>query len=231
MNEMQIFKNEKFKDMDFSEQLQRFGLMAAYLAMAAELADKGLKKSAERILHFACNECSGYISESDLFLSLFDAVRHYIYGYCFDRDNEYTYHHLFNKYAPKIIHNCRVIERKGDYHNQPDSWIELNGEEVPVEIKLGNFDKKALKQLQRYINAFNAKNGVAVGRTLTVELPDNIIFVSNNELDFYDIDKYIKISDDDDFLYTFEEALQRLKDETKNKKTSDGGKDDEAYGK
>lgn len=215
MNEMQIFQNEQFKDMDLSEQLQRFGLMAAYLAMASELANDDFLMSAERMLKAACCDLGGSYSNSKLFDALYAAVRYYVYGCRSDSKNEYYYHYLFNKYAPKIIDRCKIIKGKYNAHNQPDSWIELNGEEIPVEIKYRCFNKSALKQLQRYMTAFDAKKGVAVGRTLTVELPDNIIFVSNDELDFYDIERYEKISDDDDLLYTFEETLQRLKDKLK----------------
>lgn len=48
---------------------------------------------------------------------------------------------------------------------------------VPVEVKVGAFDAAALRQLHRYMEKYNASNGVAVGVALTVLLPENIRFI------------------------------------------------------
>ena len=96
--------------------------------------------------------------------------------------DEYHYQRLFKKYAPVLIPGCEVVSVPSDKHNIPDAWIELDGENCPVEVKCLNFDAKALSQLQRYLDAYGAKRGVAVATNLKVDLPQNIIFISMAEL-------------------------------------------------
>lgn len=48
---------------------------------------------------------------------------------------------------------------------------------TPVEIKAGEFNGAALRQLQRYMKKYNSDCGVAVGSKLTTELPKGITFV------------------------------------------------------
>ena len=59
----------------------------------------------------------------------------------------------------------------------------MNGEDVPVEIKLHAFENKALFQLQRYMDFYNASMGIAVGNFLCVDLPENIIFIPTNKIE------------------------------------------------
>lgn len=99
------------------------------------------------------------------------------------RENEFTIQALFNSYADCVIPGAKVVKKKNDRHNVPDSWIELDGEEIPVEVKYGNFNKRAMDQLNRYVNAYSCKRGVAVGRALTTEFPEGYIFVSIEELE------------------------------------------------
>ena len=61
--------------------------------------------------------------------------------------------------------------------------MRINGEDVPVEMKLGTFNKKALTQLQRYISHYGSLSGIAVGESLKVVLPDNITFISIDRLE------------------------------------------------
>ena len=61
--------------------------------------------------------------------------------------------------------------------------MSLNGEDVPMEIKKGPFDNRALKQLLRYITVYGCSKGIAVGAKLTVELPENIMWISTATLE------------------------------------------------
>ena len=65
--------------------------------------------------------------------------------------------------------------------------MQINNQYVPVEIKLHDFDLKALNQLSRYMNVYNCAYGIASAERLAVELPSNITFVS-----FKDLEKGIK---------------------------------------
>ena len=60
---------------------------------------------------------------------------------------------------------------------RPDFWVELDGTVMPVEVKKGKFNGKALDQLLGYMQEFGCDQGVAVGATLAVTLPQNVRFV------------------------------------------------------
>jgi hypothetical protein len=57
--------------------------------------------------------------------------------------------------------------------SQPDLLIDGK---IPVEVKIGDFNASALRQLQRYMSKYKSERGVAVGKRLLVELPDGITF-------------------------------------------------------
>ena len=60
---------------------------------------------------------------------------------------------------------------------RPDFWVELDGVVMPVEVKKGKFNDRALDQLLGYMQAFGCDQGIAVGATLTATLPQNVRFV------------------------------------------------------
>lgn len=78
----------------------------------------------------------------------------------------------------KVFNECEVISRINDHRHQPDLWLVVQGEEVPVEIKLKKFNRKALEQLERYITFYKCNKGVAIAEKLTTKLPQNIKFIS-----------------------------------------------------
>lgn len=96
---------------------------------------------------------------------------------------EFDIHKLVQKNISKVIDNCAVFERINDAKHQPDVWIRANGYEIPVEVKLKNFDYKALKQLKRYMDFYNCKKGIAVASELTTILPKSIKFIAIKELE------------------------------------------------
>ena len=64
--------------------------------------------------------------------------------------------------------------------HQPDMWvINKDGEMIPIECKLKDFNKRSLKQLERYMEYFETKHGIAVGSELKCELPENIKFIKH----------------------------------------------------
>ena len=81
------------------------------------------------------------------------------------------------KYKSKLGNNYQIVKRVTDGKNIPDFWVFNGTDAVPVECKLHSFDKNALKQLQRYMTVYNCQTGIAVGSSLTVELPETIIFI------------------------------------------------------
>ena len=105
-----------------------------------------------------------------------------MYDFIWNKKDEFYYQDLFKKHYKSFLPLAELVKRKNNPKHHPDAWLKENGEYIPVEVKLEKFDEKALKQLKRYMEFYDCKNGVAVGDKLTVELPDNIQFVSNKEL-------------------------------------------------
>lgn len=95
--------------------------------------------------------------------------------------NEFHYQNLFKEKCESLGYG-KPITRKSNLKDIPDAWVERNGEEIPVEVKLRDFNESALNQLLRYISSYKTKRGIAVGEKLTVELPENIEFVSLDQL-------------------------------------------------
>lgn len=63
----------------------------------------------------------------------------------------------------------------------PDFWLQNKNDYYPVEVKSSNFDKNALKQLNRYMKYYNKSYGYAIGSNCVVNLPSNITFVQITE--------------------------------------------------
>lgn len=95
--------------------------------------------------------------------------------------DEFYYQNLFKEKCESLGYG-KPITVKSNLKDIPDAWVERNGEKIPVEVKLRDFNEHALNQLLRYISSYKAKRGIAVGEKLTVELPDNIEFVSLDQL-------------------------------------------------
>jgi len=60
---------------------------------------------------------------------------------------------------------------------KPDGLVLLNGNKIPVEVKLTVFNEKARWQLLRYMDYTNAQKGIAVARSYTAKHDDRIIFI------------------------------------------------------
>ena len=118
--------------------------------------------------------------DDDTFNTLYNCVAMYI-TWNF-QTNEFTVHGLFERNIHKIRPDYTLISRKNKQKHMPDFWVNNGIDEIPVEIKQKEFDNKALEQLNRYMKAYNSKYGVAVGEISTVEIPENIDFISINEL-------------------------------------------------
>lgn len=188
MNELQIFQNNEFGEVRVvmqdgmvkrfylnGQKIDRFDLLAA----AANLAHKD-EKSAWEIMNLSSKLF--HIQDDVTFNTLYGAVALEIAWS--NTKGESNIHALFNKYATKLLgENAEIIKKHCHQKHRPDLWVRINGEDVPVEMKLGTFNKKALTQLQRYISHYGSLSGIAVGESLKVVLPDNITFISIDRLE------------------------------------------------
>lgn len=153
----------------------RFGLLAA--AVRAGSSDN---KAAWEIMNLA--SCLFHPQDDSVFNSLYAAAALHITW-----AGDITEASLYPKFNKTIEHlsggRARPIEVDMDQRHRPDAWVRIGEDSVPVEMKLGNFNRAALKQLRRYIGFYDSPGGIAVGKQLTTCLPENITFVSIDEIE------------------------------------------------
>lgn len=158
-NKIEYFVNE--------QKIDRFELLA--LALNQES-----KKEAWEVMNIASQLY--HIQDDDVFNTLYGAVAMDITRRW--NVNEYTIQYEFKKNIDKIFDKkAKIIEKKNNSKHIPDVWIEMEKEEIPVEVKLNEFDAKALKQLKRYMNFYKCRKGIAVGTKYTANKEKNVIFI------------------------------------------------------
>lgn len=91
--------------------------------------------------------------------------------------NEKSVYEWVKSNEKNLFKDFSIVKRKNHPKHIPDFWVSNGIEYRPVECKLREFNKAALKQLLRYMNFYNCKSGYAIAKELTVKLPDNIIFI------------------------------------------------------
>jgi hypothetical protein len=191
-----IFKNEDYTQDGFDHELSQFGMACLWLAIAVE-ADEGnnsfLRKEAFKIA-----DSIGYRGESWAYNTLRNSAMVDIAHSWHLEHNEARYYGLFEKYVKDLLgKNASIAEGKNSAKSRPDKWVEMYGAEIPVEMKNGDFDAKALKQLQRYMKEFNSKVGIAVGKSITVDCPSNVVFVKTELMDYLESAESKKITLED----------------------------------
>ncbi|MBO1582669.1 hypothetical protein [Bacillus sp. XF8] len=170
-----VFENDKVSHLLIDGvKVDRYEL----LAMANEAGYEN-EKFAWQLMNLASSLF--HPDDDSTFNSLYSAVAMHITY--LNMENEFNIHSLFDKRIKEVFHEDAVIvKRKNDQKHQPDSWVKLNDKYIPVEMEKGAFDKKALNQLKRYMEVYSSVEGIAVGSKLTVDLPENITFISIQKL-------------------------------------------------
>lgn len=181
MNELKIFKNKELSirtvTINGETEYMVNGVIFDRFRLLALACEEDDKNEAWKIMNVAStlyhplDDCT--------FNSLYGAVAMEITRHSIKR--EFYYQDLFNKNYSKV-RKGKVVKNKCNGKDIPDSWVFRDGHLIPVEVKLNSFDKKALKQLNRYIKVYGCKYGIAVANKLTTELPKEIEFISHNEL-------------------------------------------------
>lgn len=194
--DLHIFKNEEYTKDGLEKELAIFGLSCFYLAIAVDASEGNNDSLSKRF--FGLADDLGYHGESWAYNTIRNSAMADVVFTKNRRDTEARYYDLFEKHLHKVFdESTKVIEGHSNAKNKPDKWIEINGVEIPVEMKKGEFDAKALKQLQRYMSVFNSVAGVAVGSHMTVDCPTNVIFVPTSTLDYWESLETKKISLDE----------------------------------
>lgn len=154
------------------------GTLIDRFALLAIASDCESKEKAQEIANVARLLFLG--SGDWVFDELYIAVREHNCSR-FHRD-EFYYQRLFERVYAKIRRG-KVVKNKTDGRNIPDAWVERDGYIIPVEVKLRDFNDKALAQLKRYMERYGSESGIAVAKKLTTDLPPNIEFISFEELE------------------------------------------------
>lgn len=115
-----------------------------------------------------------------LSLELYMLIKHALYSNKYYNVKDELYYQELYKQHIKLIHPEYELTRRESINNKfPDAWLkDCKNEFIPMEMKKDKFNNKALKQLLGYMNTYKCDKGIAIGRTLDVDLPDNIEFVS-----------------------------------------------------
>lgn len=157
-----------------NEKIDRFDLLASAATSETKSQAWGRLELASKMFHF---------QKDETFNILYDEVALGLVRTFYE--NEFTIQNMFKENVEKILGSKYHLlkEKNNNPKHIPDAWVIYEDQEIPVEVKYNKFDKKALKQLQRYMKVYKSKTGIAIGRTLETNLPDNICFVSISEME------------------------------------------------
>lgn len=101
--------------------------------------------------------------------------------------DELYYQSVFKSHVKQILgEEYSIVDIKSDGENIPDAWVTDGSKTIPVEMKVGAFNKKALLQIQRYLEKYNCNQGIAIGNELSVVLPNNIQFINISKVKKFD---------------------------------------------
>ena len=97
--------------------------------------------------------------------------------------NEYSTVHTWVRRNMADIIGLDVIDKfpSLDSGRRPDFIVLDNGVKYPVECKK-TFNKRSLNQLEQYMIEMGVNKGYAVAPKLSIELPDNIVFIQSGEV-------------------------------------------------
>jgi hypothetical protein len=125
--------------------------------------------------------------ETTLAPGAFRPLRFVVMWYAMDMEDaqnlgnmESALYPIFTEKHAELIPGSVIVPRPRMGGHAPDFMVEVGGRVGPVEIKRGNFDVAAVRQLQRYMEVSGADIGYAVAPALTATLPDHMRFVEIN---------------------------------------------------
>lgn len=155
------------------------------LGIACKLIDNNNLDEAENLLKMVEGMYSNKF-DSETFnricSSLYDLI---IYEE--NKKDELYYQEIFKAHCKEILgDDYNIYDMKKLQPKRPDAWVKYNEIIMPVEMKMGNFNYSALKQLQEYMKLYKCLYGIAIGSKTTIDLPDNIKFVEIERVKQYD---------------------------------------------
>lgn len=155
------------------------------LGIACKLIDNNNLDEAENLLKMAKGMYSnkfGSETFNRICSSLYDLI---IYEE--NKKDELYYQEIFKTHCKEILgDDYNIYDMKNLQSKRPDAWVKYNEIIIPVEMKMGNFNCSALKQLQEYMELYKCSYGIAIGSKTTIDLPSNITFVKIERVKQYD---------------------------------------------
>lgn len=98
---------------------------------------------------------------------------------------EFDVHRYFWANLDRYLPGALKVDKKGKTQHQPDGWVRVGEDVIPVEIKKEAFTASSLRQLRRYMQAYGASKGIAVAQRFTVENVPDITFVAYQAEDLH----------------------------------------------
>lgn len=117
--------------------------------------------------------------KKEYFISLQMVLMHHIHMMQKGESSEKNIHDWFKKNVSILGENAYVVDHEhpiGKY--RADFLCKVHGKEIIVEIKKDQVDKKALRQIEKYLKISGVRMGILIGSELKVKLPENIMFIS-----------------------------------------------------
>ena len=103
-------------------------------------------------------------------------------------NHEKTLYDLIKKDINILIPGATIIEFDIKNRKIPDFIVTINDEIVPIEVKSGEIDNSAIRQIKNYMRIYECEKGIVMGSALKNPLRNlNIRFVSISHLhgDFF----------------------------------------------
>lgn len=109
-----------------------------------------------------------------------------LWAYSIDKfESEYSLYEPIKYYINELIPNA-TIENNINIVNRkiPDIFLRINNELFVGEVKKEDITNKHVLQLSMYINTYNTASGYIFGKNLSCILPNNIIFININDIQY-----------------------------------------------
>ena len=133
------------------------------------------KQEAWKVMHRVETYAGEMKLVTETFLAMSTALK--IYLTWASQDREYDRYSTFEEMLATLIPDAVLVPPPLKHRLRPDFFVEREGMVSPVELKRVPFTNAAVKQLQRYMTAYNCQTGYAVAPKLSGTLLPGMMFI------------------------------------------------------
>ena len=174
MNELiKIERQEVAGMLSNDEAMRMFGVFAVLMNQISQIAYTDLDLARNAMREIQAPPGLEYLKDAVL-THLFWAV------HC-KRTRETHIQAWFFENIDTLVPGSKRAKVAIDPNHIPDGFLEINGETVPVEVKLEAFTSSSLSQLKRYMKVYRARHGIAVAKELRCDLPSSVTFIKASD--------------------------------------------------